>query len=78
MAKEKIDKNETKADKFRRIATKRTLRLLEDLRLLGNCANHGTYSYTEDDIDKIFLTVEKELKRVKFLFKKPKINFELK
>ena len=70
-------KNETKEERFKRIATARTLRLLDDLRLLGNCANVSTYSYSEDDTDKIFSTIEKEVKRVKALFDKPEIKFSL-
>ena len=77
MVKEKVH-NETKEEKFRRIAEARTLRILNDLRLLGNCANTGVYSYTHQDVNKIFSTSEKELKRVKALFDKPKIKFSLK
>lgn len=70
-------KNETKEEKFKRIATARTLRILDDLRLLGNCANTSTYTYNEDDIIKIFSVMEKEIKRVKALFDKPEIKFSL-
>ena len=77
MVKPKVD-GETKQDKFRRIATARTVRILEDLRLLGNCANTNTYSYNGQDTNKIFSTIEKEVKRVKSLFDKPKVEFSLK
>jgi len=76
MVKPKID-NETKEQKFKRIATARTLRILEDLRLLGNCANTSTYSYTQEEVSKIFSTIEKEIKRIKALFDKPKVEFSL-
>ena len=68
-------KNETKEDKFKRIAAARTLRILDDLRLLGNCANTGTYSYSEEDISKIFSAIEKEVRRIKILFNKPETKF---
>lgn len=71
-------KNETKEEKFKRIASARTLRILDDMRLLGNCANTSTYTYAQDDLNKIFSTIEKELKRVKMLFVEPKVKFELK
>ena len=77
MVKQRVD-GETKQDKFRRIATARTVRILEDFRLLGNCANTNTYSYNVQDINKIFSTIEKEIKRVKSLFDKPNIEFSLK
>jgi len=72
MAKERRGRNESKEEKFRRIATKRTRRILDNLRLLGNCARTHTYSYSEDDIDKIFSAIDKEYKRVKMLFDKTK------
>ena len=76
MVKPKVN-GETKEEKFKRIATGRTLRILNDLRLLGNCANTSIYSYTQKDVNKIFSTIEKELKRVKILFNKPKEEFSL-
>ncbi|MHA1116663.1 MAG: hypothetical protein ACTSRR_09295 [Candidatus Heimdallarchaeaceae archaeon] len=68
---------ENKSDRFKRIATKRTRRILNDLRLLGNCSNRNNYSYTDDEVRKIFSTIEKELKRVKALFTKQDGEFKL-
>ena len=70
-------KNETKENKFKRIASARTLRILNDVRLLGNCSNTGVYSYGEDDVNKIFFAIEKELRRVKTLFNKSETKFSL-
>jgi hypothetical protein len=72
MSKERRKGDESKEQKFKRIATKRTQRLLNDIRLLGNCANTRTYSYGENDINKIFSTLDKEFKRVRMLFDKTK------
>lgn len=76
MVKHKII-GESKEEKFKRIASLRTQRVLNDLRLLGNCSNKGIYSYTEEDVSKIFNVIEKELRRVKVLFNKPKNIFSL-
>lgn len=70
MVKVKVER-ETKGAKFKRIASLRTKRMLNDLRLLGNCANRNVYSYSRDDLSKIFNTVETEIKRVKALFSRP-------
>ena len=70
-------KNETKEEKFKRIASARTSRLLNDLRLLGNCANTNIYAYSDEDVEKIFTTIEKEVKRIKMLFNKPEVKFSL-
>jgi hypothetical protein len=69
---------ETAENRFKRIATARTVRLLNDIRLLGNCSNKGNYSYTKEEVDKIFSTIEKDVKRVKMMFDTPETEFSLK
>lgn len=59
---------ETKRERFVRIAEARTNKILEMLRLLGNCSSKGNYDYTEEDIKKIFGALEKELKNTKNRF----------
>lgn len=62
--------NESKREKFKRIATLRANRVLDDIRLLGNCSNTSTYKFSEDDIRIIFTAIESEIKRVKIMFEK--------
>ena len=57
-----------KKGRFIRIAERRTNNILEQLRLLGNCSNKNNYSYTEEDVKKIFNVIETELKEVKMKF----------
>ncbi len=64
-------KIESKADKFKRITGMRSQRILDDLRLLGNCGNTSNYEYTAADTFKLFSAIEKEVARVKLLFNKP-------
>lgn len=59
---------ETKRDAFRRLATQRTNAVLERLRILGNCANPALYEYTQEDVKKIFRTIEAEVRAVKAKF----------
>lgn len=56
---------ETKRERFVRLAETRTNKILEMLRLLGNCSNTANYEYTEEDVKKIFTVIEKELKEIK-------------
>ena len=56
---------ETKHERFVRIAEGRTNRILNDLRLLGNCSSRSNYEYSDEDVKKIFTAIEKELKVVK-------------
>lgn len=59
---------ETKKDRFVRIGEARTNRVLEQIRLLGNCSNKNNYEYSEDDIKKIFSVIDKELRICKNKF----------
>lgn len=60
--------NETKRQRFVRLAEARTNKILEMMRLLGNCSSKANYDYTEEDIKKIFTALEKELKNTKNRF----------
>lgn len=61
---------ETKEEAFRRLATKRTNRVLKDLSLIGNLSDKGNYSYNDSQVDKIFRTIEGELRDAKARFNK--------
>lgn len=65
---------ETRSERFKRVATKRTNDILNKIRILGNCANKSGYDYTPEEVNKIFNTLEKSLKDVrgKFHFSKNK------
>ena len=55
-------KQETPRERFRRLASLRTNTILKRLKVLGNCSNRHAYEYYEDDIEKIFSEIEKEVK----------------
>lgn len=59
---------ETKKDRFIRLAEARTNKILEMMRLLGNCSSKANYEYTDEDVKKIFGALEKELKNTKNKF----------
>lgn len=70
---------EIKSERFKRIAENRTNRIIEALRLLGNCSNRSNYSYTDEEVKKIFSAIEAEVKETKLKFQsktKPQ-KFEL-
>ena len=60
--------SETKRDAFKRLASKRTIVVIDRIRVLSNCANPYAYDYTEDDVKKIFAAIEKELKAARTKF----------
>ena len=61
---------ETKRDKFVRLAEARTNKIIDMIQLLGNCSNLGAYDYTQKDVDKIFTAIENELREAKKKFSK--------
>ena len=65
-------KDENKRDRFRRLATLRTNIVLKRLKVLGNCSNRSAYEYTEDDLNKIFIEIERAVKETKAKFHFPK------
>ena len=61
-------KTESKREAFRRLATQRTNAVLNRLRILGHCSDSQRYEYTDEDVRKIFRTIESELKALKAKF----------
>jgi hypothetical protein len=75
-----MEKNseETRKERFKRVATRRTNNILRQIQILGNCSNKSSYSYTDEDIRKIFSTIEGELRTARAMFaNRKKRNFTL-
>jgi len=70
----KAPQNETKKERFKRLASLRTNEVLKHLKILGNCANRQVYEYDTEDVSKIFGEIDRRLKEVKgrFYFSKEK------
>lgn len=60
--------NETKRERFVRLAEARTNKILDMLKLLGNCSSTSNYEYTDEDVKKIFGAIEREMKNAKAKF----------
>ena len=65
-----IEKNseETRQERFKRVASRRTNDILRRIRILGNCSNKSSYSYTDEDIKKIFCAIEAEIRATRARF----------
>lgn len=71
---------ETKSAAFKRLAGNRTNNAIQNIRLLGNLSNKNNYNYAEEDIKRIFNSLDEECKlaRSKFLIAmKKKKKFKL-
>lgn len=65
---------ETKREKFIRLANKRTNDILDKIRLLENLSNKARYEYHDEDINKIFNEIDKNLREARLKFKTKKNN----
>lgn len=61
---------ETKRDKFVRIAEARTNKIINMIQLLGNCSNQSLYEYSQKDVNKIFNVIQAELDEAKKRYSK--------
>ena len=61
-------KGETKEQRFKRIAEKRVQLVLESLRKLSQCANQRMYKWNENQLNKIWDAISKELEKCKDRF----------
>ena len=71
---------DNKKDNFKRIAEKRTNKIIESISKLHNLTNTSFYEYTNEQIDAIFDAIQKELDNQRNIFednKKEKKRFEL-
>ncbi|MDO8565834.1 MAG: hypothetical protein Q7S04_01440 [Candidatus Moranbacteria bacterium] len=65
--------------RFERLAVYRTNEVLKRLKVLGNCGNRSAYEYSEEEINKIFAEIERNVRdsRAKFHFPKGRKEFRL-
>lgn len=60
---------ENKSERFRRLAEKRTRRVLEDMRILSNLSNKGLYDYSPEQLRKVFGAIKEALTKAEVRFK---------
>lgn len=67
--------------KFKKIAVNRTNKIIDMIRLLGNCSNKHAYEYDRKDVKQIFDAIDTVLRETKAKFQgqeKTSERFELK
>ena len=60
--------NISKTENFVRLAEARTNKIINMIDLLGNLANKSNYSYTDEQIELIFNSIEESLRELKAKF----------
>ena len=59
---------ESKRGRFVRVAETRVNKILDMIRLLGNCSSKANYDYSDEDVNKIFSALEKEIRNTRAKF----------
>lgn len=80
---QQFDENESKTketpeEKFLRLSQSRVNNIIDDIRLLGKLSNTATYTYTDEQVEKMFSYIETVLQDTKDSFKKKKSVQEFK
>ena len=65
---------ESTRDRFRRLAEARVTKTIKDIRLIANLSNRSNYSYDVAEIEKIFKTLDREMKAAKARFDSEREN----
>lgn len=60
--------DETRNERFRRLASSRGDRLIREISLLGNLSNRKNYDYSPAEVEALFGPIETELREVRALF----------
>lgn len=68
---------ESRRQRFKRLATRRVNKALNQLRVLGNLANKSYYDYTEEDISRMFKAIDSQVKALKGKFHTGPKRFKL-
>lgn len=60
--------NESKAERFKRIAEARVNKIIAMIRLLGQCSTPSNYEFTDSQVNYIFSALQAELDKAKNVF----------
>ena len=62
-------KEQTREQRFKRLAEQRVNVILDKLRLLGQLSNRSNYEYTDAEVEAIFKAIQKDLNATKAKFR---------
>ena len=63
-------------EKFVALAEKRVSKTIKDIKLIGNLSNKSNYSYTDEDVKKIYGALKRALEDMKVRFESKGANEE--
>jgi hypothetical protein len=66
----KMHTNETKSERFERLATRRVNKVLEQIRIIGNLASQP-YEFTPEQVERIVVAIQGAILEMEEKFQKP-------
>jgi len=73
---ENQNKNQIKAERFKKLAEARTNNVLKALKILSNCANRSLYDYGDEEVRKIFRAINDKIEETKGKFRYSEKEFK--
>lgn len=67
-------REETKQEKFIRLAEGRTNAIIDRIRVLTNLSDKRFYKYSDKEVSEMFCAIEREVKKAKLAFTKSRTN----
>ena len=67
-------KEETKEERFKRVAEKRVQNIIKGIRSLSQLTNRKAYEWNEDQLKKIWEALEREISMCKKQFEEPDLG----
>jgi len=68
MPQEPTQSAKARRERFLRVASHRTQKVLDDIRRLAKCANPAAYQYDAADVEKVFAAIEREINNARARF----------
>ncbi len=68
------DKFDSKRERFKVLAERRTNNILNAIRILSHCSNRSLYEYQKDEVDRIFRAIDESLSDARSKFRERKKN----
>lgn len=65
---------ESKDDRFIRLAESRVNKALKSIRLVANLANRNNYSYTDEQVERVFAALQSELRSARKRFQDASVS----
>ena len=65
-----VEDGESREEKFCRLANRRVNHILHETKVLGNLANRNNYSYTDEQVARIFDVIQGSIDDTQALFKR--------